>query len=236
MAAANRVKCPPFIWLTLIATLGLYVPYALAQTAEKINARILPTIWQSSLYILAGDEISIYAGIQNNSGLDFSGSVTFHVDDAEIAKVSFYSSSESLQEIGAKWTATGEGKHVAWAEVAVDLPEGKELLSYESDRSAFEVVEMPEALTFELAKEKVETILSAAADKVDEVAETLALKLESLKKPVPPEGSPVEPTTSANNLLAYAYNSGLDIISFLLRQWKWALAGAAVLTIIFSFV
>jgi len=51
---------------------------------EQINARILPLVWYSVLSINNEDSIRIYAGIQNNSGIDFTGTATFYVDDKAI--------------------------------------------------------------------------------------------------------------------------------------------------------
>lgn len=47
-----------------------------SSTSTKINARILPTIWYSTLSVNDGDSIKIYAGIQNNSGLNFTVTMT----------------------------------------------------------------------------------------------------------------------------------------------------------------
>jgi hypothetical protein len=70
-----------------------------SSTPIKINARILPTVWYSTLSVNDGDSIKIYAGIQNNSGVDFVGTSTFYVDDKEISNISFLSKADSLRDI-----------------------------------------------------------------------------------------------------------------------------------------
>ena len=80
--------------LTLVACFSIGASNTFAQGTSigttTINARILPTVWYSSLSVNDGDSIKIYAGIQNNSGINFIGTASFLVDDKEISKVSFF--------------------------------------------------------------------------------------------------------------------------------------------------
>ena len=63
-----------FFIFTILFTGGLLkISAAETTTPTQINARILPLIWYSTLSINDGDSIKIYAGIQNNSDLDFTG-------------------------------------------------------------------------------------------------------------------------------------------------------------------
>src|ERR1035437_485667 len=89
--------------LTLVACFSIGASNTFAQgtsvSPTTINARILPTVWYSSLSVNDGDSIKVYAGIQNNSGINFTGIASFLVDDKEISKVSFSSTAPSLKDI-----------------------------------------------------------------------------------------------------------------------------------------
>ncbi|MBI2065764.1 MAG: hypothetical protein HYT68_01705 [Candidatus Zambryskibacteria bacterium] len=165
------------------------------------------------------------------------------MDDTKIAETIFDSTSDSLEKVSAEWVATN-GKHFVQAKIDAKLPENKELLSYETDRA---VLEISRVLTLEEVKEETEQILSAIVEKADEAAESFASRLESFKKPISSEikasesnGSSLPemeaaPASINNGVVASAYNAGIDLISFLLKEWKWTLASLAVFAIIFSF-
>lgn len=246
----------PISTFALVAgfVLVLNLPVVWAQEAtEKINAQILPTIWYSSLDAKEGDKLRIYAGIQNNSGLQFSGSVMFYVDDAKIGEVPFTSESETLKEISAEWTAI-LGKHLFQAKLQAKLPEGKAFLSSESDKTSFEI---SEPLTLEKVQADALKTLLAVEEKIDEAAKVFADKLESMKSsaveenPVKIIASKFVPTkylasgTSSaaaaggevgnDALLASVLNSSLNLASILIRNWPWTLAGLALLYLFFKF-
>lgn len=240
------------IFLSVALLIFNYSSVAFAQTAEKINAQILPTIWYSSLSVKEGDKIKVYAGIQNNSGVNFSGTVTFYADSAKIAQAPFNSASDSLKEVSAEWLAS-KGRHLFQAKLDADLPAGKELLSYESEES---FVDVSHTLTIEEVKEDAIETLVTVKEKIDEAAETFAEKLESMKKPesedisikslasqfVPSKFLSSESDNSTDNskidsdsLLASVFNSGIDLAGILIRNWHWTLAGLAALYLFFKF-
>ncbi|MDP2641938.1 MAG: hypothetical protein Q8P21_01440 [bacterium] len=254
-----------FTFICLGLTMMPFLPLVSAEEAvkEKINARVLPTVWFSSLEVIEGDKVKVYAGIQNNSGIDFSGLVIFYADDTEIGRTSFDSRSDSLIEVSVGWTAK-EGRFSFQAKVETTLPGEKALLSYESEKA---VLLVSRTLTLAEVKEDTKNILSAVAEKVDEAAVSFAQKLESFKKPNLPEtetksvelgtsSTGAEPEADSNDeslagkpgnsfyglfndggssLLASAYNAGLDLTGFMALKWKWTLVVLAILIIIISF-
>ncbi len=203
---------------------------------EKINARLLPTLWFSSLTAKEGDSVKVYAAIQNNSGINFSGAVIFSADNAEIGKVSFSSPTDSLKEISVVWRAIAGGKHTFRAVVSTDLSSGTELVSSESGEASFDI---SRKITLEEVKENAGEIVNTIKEKVDELASTFADKLESTKNPITSNetsGKVLGTTTDARSLIpASVYNAGIDITSNLIRNWMWTLSGLTVLGLVWSF-
>jgi hypothetical protein len=231
-----------------------------AAQPERINARILPLLWYSALSIDGGDTITIYAGIQNNSGIDFTGTAAFSVDGKNIAEVPFTSKNDSLRDISARWVAD-PGPHTVQATITASLPSGKTLVAYESDKSNITVSQ-------KAAKEAVTTNVldtaSAIVSKTDALAGALADKIESFKKPAEVAQGAVEgaettagksngdsntqaeekgsvlnasigptPESGATPLAAEAhsaFNIALGGLAFLVRHWPWVLG---ILLVIF---
>ncbi|MCX6715649.1 MAG: hypothetical protein NT077_01370 [Candidatus Taylorbacteria bacterium] len=171
-----------FSLLTLVACFssGALNTFAQETTSSptKINARILPTVWYSSLSVNDGDSIKIYAGVQNNSGIDFSGTASFLVDDKEISKVSFSSTADSLKDISTNWAAD-PGSHNVQVKISTSLATDKTLVSYESDKSAISITRK---ITTEVVGETALNTATSIVAKADDIASVLADKIESFKK------------------------------------------------------
>jgi len=168
----------------LIGVLTLVAPnISLAQTTNSspvvINARVLPTVRYSTLTVTDGEVVKIYAGIQKNSGVNFKGTAIFYVDDKEISKGAFSSMADSLIDVSANWVAL-PGTHKVQVGVSTDLPVGKNLVSYSSDK-------VDVSITRKIDLEAVQaTALNTANDilaSVNGVADGLATKIEGYKTP-----------------------------------------------------
>lgn len=253
------------IFTLILISLALSFPsriFAQTSTApQQINARILPLVWYSTLSINEGDSIKIYAGIQNNSGISFSGTATFYVDDKEISKSSFVSPNDSLKDVSTDWV-TSPGSHDVQVKITTSLPADKILVSYESDKSNVNIVQK---ITPELIGT---TVLSAASNiisKTDNLANALADHIESFKKPVDVLsldansensktnntkvvsssgsqtksgsvlGASTGPVSNQNTKIQSAFNIALDALAFLVRNWMWTLGGIILLFLIIKF-
>lgn len=186
-----------FIAGMLVFSFG-FCANALAQTAsatDLINAEILSNVWYSTTApINQGDTINIYAGFQNHSLKNLSGTAGFYVDDLEIKKVDFTASPKSLIKLETKYTAV-TGSHKAQVKI-LDIKEIQDsetatlsvdnLLAKETEKKDFSVVE-PQ-LTQEAVLEKVANIANTVVNKGNQYADTLANYMESLKTPT--ENSP----------------------------------------------
>jgi hypothetical protein len=225
-----------------------------AQTASstpiKINARILPTIWYSTLSVNDGDSIKIYAGIQNNSGIDFSGTAVFYVDNEEISKKTFTSEKESLKDVEVNWVAS-PGTHSVEVKISTNLSSDKELVSYESDKSRISITRK---VTLEEVKETAITTAVNILDKADELASNLAQKIEGMKQPTDSISSDIKNSVSssaankgrvlgvststaisdyksASNKTNYFLNILLSFVAFLVLNWKWVILGIIILIV-----
>lgn len=208
----------------------------------EINARILPTIWYSTLSINEGDNVKINAGIQNNSGLGFTGMATFLVDDKEISKIPFSSTADSLKDISANWIANS-GDHSVQVKISsTSLASGKTLVSYDSDKSNVSIIKK---ITPVSTKDAVLNTASSIVAKTDDLATSLANQLESLKKPITIAekkadalGTSTSPTSNPNgkknSQMDSVFNIFMDSLAFLVRNWKWTLSGLVVLFLLYK--
>ena len=112
------------------------------------------------------------------------------------------------------------------------------------------LVTLPD-ISIENVKDGALKLAKAVPDKVDELADGLADKLESTKNTpqvrlaeTGAENPQVLGTSSdsaksnkgdKSNLTASAYNAGVDVLSLLLRNWMWTLSGLAVLALFWTF-
>jgi hypothetical protein len=165
-------------------------------TPTQINARIMPLIWYSTLSINEGDSIKVYAAIQNNSGVSFTGNAVFYVDDKEILKKTFISADDTLIDVYADWVAN-VGSHGVQVKITAILPTNKELVSYESDKSK---VSITRKITAEVVQEVTRNTITNIVNKIDEIASSSANKVEGLKKPVAGNsvGANINVTSSGN--------------------------------------
>lgn len=95
MRTALKIK---FLILFFVFTVAVPV---LAQTA--LNAGFVDGIWYSKTPFFDGDEVRIYAVIQNQSGFDISGEVEFFSDDKLLSKSDFSAVNGRLIEKWADW-------------------------------------------------------------------------------------------------------------------------------------
>ncbi len=223
---------------------------------EQINARILPTIWYSDLNIKEGDTVKVFAGIQNNSNTNWTGNAVFLVDNVEIAKQAFTSNSDTLKDISANWKVSSGTHDIQVKITANNLPEGKTLVAYETNKSTLSV---NINITKEDVKEKINDTAVKVLDKTNSLAEVLAEKLDDYKKPDTEKikiselidgvkGKVLGTTTQskaqkddfsigkfAGNAFDSAWNVVIDTFKFLINNWKWSLAGLLVLYLLYKF-
>jgi len=225
-----------------------------SSTPVQINARILPLIWYSTLSINDGDSVKIYAGIQNNSGINFTGTATFYVDDKNISDSPFTSLNDSLKDVSANW-AVKPGSHNIQVKIVTSLPPNKALVSYESAKSSINITRK---ITQEVVKDTVINTISYVISKIDEVVIPLVNKIENLKKPVDDAAENItvqnadvyNPTQKNNNAVLGAstssipnsktnnnktnsiFNKALDGLAFLVKNWLWTLGVIVLLLLI----
>jgi len=172
--------------------------FAQGTAPTTINARILPTVWYSTLSVNDGDSIKIYAGIQNNSGTNFTGTATFYVDDKEISTSPFSSTADSLKDVSADWVAN-PGDHNVQVKVSTSLPTDQVLVSSSSDKSTISITQKINPITPEIVGTAVLNTASGIVSNVENLANSLADKIDSFKKPVV-SASSVSLTDSKNNI------------------------------------
>jgi len=143
-----------------------------------INAKILPSIWLSKLTVTEGDNLIIYAAIQNNSGLDFVGTASFTVDDLEQPSQTFNSHSGQLLEISSSWLAV-TGDHQISASIKTSLSSNQTLISYQT-----EIIDLKVKAKI-IPRVTVPGSLASYIGMVDEVVTPVISDIESWKKAIP---------------------------------------------------
>ena len=167
---------------TISVILSVYImsaSVALAASPTIINARVLPTVWYSTLSVNDGDSIKIYAGIQNNSGVDFTGTATFYVDDAVLNSTSFSSVSGNLIYVTMGWVAQ-PGTHNVQVSIATSLSADKTLVSASSDKSSISIIRNITAASVQNAVVNTGTTV---INNINGIANNLADRVEATKDP-----------------------------------------------------
>lgn len=165
------------------------------EATTEINARVLPTIWYSTLSIRPDESIVIYGAIQNNSGVDFSGTAIFLEGDREISRVPFSSLSGVLEVVSARWKAS-VGYNAVRIRVETKLPDGMRLVSDASDSSrALVTPEITVEKAKEVASQAVSTAFSSAvsfgSDVIGKASEAIKEKAGELASGSGEEGAGV---------------------------------------------
>jgi len=212
-----------------------------ASTTNVINAEVLYNVWYSTTTVNEGDEINIYAGFQNHSGENISGSAGVFVDNIQISKVDFTTNPRSLIKLEAVYTAV-RGEHI----VQIKILDIKNLLASETEKKKLSVkYQITSADVLNSAKKVTNSII----DIIDIYTAKAADYVENLKQPV--ENSDIVSNSSsstsietqstntqndeqitATNWKTYSYNLLLDIVAFLLRHWVWTFS-AVILFVLY---
>ncbi|MFA6227039.1 MAG: hypothetical protein WC631_00970 [Candidatus Paceibacterota bacterium] len=165
-----------YIWFISI----IFLTREVFANTNQINAGILSSVWYSSININDQDLVKIFGAIQNHSDITFSGIASIFVDDELNSKVNFTSTKDSLLEISGPWKAL-EGRHSVQIKITeINGVSTSSLLSFESDRTSLSITK---PITLEVVKENTQKIAENVVQKIDVVANALADKIETYKKP-----------------------------------------------------
>ena len=101
----------------LISLILLILPVCVVSADSSLNAGFVSGIWYSDTKFFAGDDIRIYSALQNRSGYDIQGEVSFYVDNELIDTTEFSALSDRLIETWSDWKAI-DGDHVVKVEIS----------------------------------------------------------------------------------------------------------------------
>ncbi len=242
--------------ILLFLSFGFYTNVS-AQTAsstQTINAEILSNVWYSTTTINEKDTINIYAGFQNHSDKNLSGTALFYVDDLEINKVKFDSNSKSLIKLETPYTAVS-GNHSVQVKI-LEIHSASDASISVSSLQAFESEKKSLNVKYQITTEKVvntaTNIANNVVNTIDKYASNLANTVEDLKTPVENTnqnqvssstlkqgavlGTSTRAVSTPNNAPGFSfYNLFLDILAFLLRHWIWTFVISIFLILYFIF-
>ncbi len=234
-----------FIFLAFTFSTLVSVPIA-ALAAADLNARILPTVWFSSLSPKAGDVIYVHGAVQNESGKSFSGTAHFFVDGVDIGSVAYTSASGDLRDVNHAWKAVS-GTHRVQVKVSAGLPEGGSLISYESDLVSISVKITVDAETIKVAQEGIVVAASSVAAKADTFLQGVADSIDGYRKEKVAEGAARQAVSGKGQVLGASTsrvaasaesavtNGGLSALSFLIHHWIWTLSAGLIIWLFFKF-
>lgn len=256
---------------TGVVTASATVP-ATAPATTTINARILPTVWYSSLNVNDKDSIKIYAGIQNNSEVTFNGVAIFFVDGTALASTTYISIPDSLKDVSVDWVAQG-GDHEVKVSISANLPTTSAsrtpvvyaLVSNTTDISKITVVRH---ITVAVVADAVGQTLLSAVKTIDAATASLADDILSMKSTSTgvhvntstttntaasagnvaaevakkQKGSVLGTTTKSDTsndvatgntdvVMKSLFNIALDVLAFLVRNWKWTIVGIVIILV-----
>jgi len=253
----NRTVSPLFsLGILLFLFFGFYtnVFAQTTSTVQTINAEILSNVWYSTTKINEGNTINIYAGFQNYSDLNLSGTAGFYVDDLEINKIKFDSNSKSLIKLETPYTAIS-GNHSVQVKI-LEIHSNSDASISVDNLQTFVSEKKSLNVKYQITMDTVVTTATNVADSVvntiDKYASTLADTVEALKTPVEDTtdsqisssapkhgtvlGTSTEAFSAANKASGFSfYNLGVDILAFLIRHWLWTFVALIFFTLFFIF-
>lgn len=234
----------------------------IASSTSLINAEILSNVWYSTTTISEGENINIYAGFQNHSLDNLSGTVGFYIDDIQISKSNFIANPKSLIKFEANYKPV-RGVHTAQAKILDIAEEGintnklsiDNLLSKQTEKDRFSVSYKIEVID-KKPIDKVEDVALNIKKSIDNEAESLATQLESYKKPIQiisdinektnqltqgkTSGTVIKNSSSEKNNKTESgtpiTNTLIDAGAFVIRKWMYSFATiiAVILFIVFK--
>jgi len=210
-----------------------------AETAP-LNAGLVGSIWYGATPVVFDTEVKIHSAFYNESDREIEGVAVFRDNETELGKVSFIAKSRSVTPLSLSWRTT-EGVHV----LSVSIEGTDAMVTTAHTKTSIEikkpvVVLPPKApskpLTLETVKTTtVQTILDLT-EKVDTYTAALAESLQSEKVSTNPSPNQVregqvlgieseavikDSDTSTKGLLVTAKNTGVDGITWIVRNWQW---------------
>ncbi|MGB8816155.1 MAG: hypothetical protein WCC74_02920 [Minisyncoccia bacterium] len=187
----NKLFSYCFIVFISLFSFGFYTnafAESATTTSSLINAEILSNIWYSTTTLTEGNEITIYAGFQNHSNKNLSGTAGFYLDNIQIGKVDFTANSKSLIKLENKYTAV-RGEHTAQVKV-LDIVEMREttpiklaienLLASETEKKGISVKYQ---ITTADVLNTAQNVSNNIVNNINTYTENAADYLESLKQP-----------------------------------------------------
>lgn len=127
--------------ILFFSLLVLISPVTHAATTE--NAGFVQGMWYSKFPFFVGDDVRIYAGIQNRSGSDITGTVEFYAGNTKLGSMPFAALEGRLVETWTDWKAT----------------EGDKAISARIVNAARSVAgKAPEAITLEFSTTKPDSV------------------------------------------------------------------------------
>ncbi len=89
----------------LITTTVLSLTFVVSVEAAGLNAGFVQGIWYSKFPFFEGDDVRVYTAIQNRSGFDLTGKVTFYVNDTQMGVSDFSAVDGRFIEVWTDWKA-----------------------------------------------------------------------------------------------------------------------------------
>lgn len=109
-----------FLFKISVSLVAISAVFSLANAPvfaqEEVNAGFVGGIWFSSDPFFAGDDVRVYAAIQNQSGLDLIGTVQFFDNDNLISESDFSIISGGLIGVWTDWKVA-EGEHSFYGKI-----------------------------------------------------------------------------------------------------------------------
>lgn len=104
----------------------LFLPVSFV-SAQELNAGFVQGLWYSKVPFFAGETVRIYTAIQNNSGFDITGTVTFLDNGESVGESVFSAVNGRIVEVWTDWEVT-QGNHSVGANIkeALKVEVGKE--------------------------------------------------------------------------------------------------------------
>ncbi|MBY0328957.1 hypothetical protein K2Q02_02595 [Patescibacteria group bacterium] len=227
--------------------------FALVSITTRVSAQSLPmnaglvgSIWYDSSPVVFDTTIKINTAFYNESDTEITGVAVFKDGEVLLGSDAFVAAPRSVTPLSVAWKTT-EGTHA----VSVNIEGSDVQMSVIQTTTTLEikkpVVVVPvtpsKPLTLETVKDTAINTIVGLTQKVDSYTDALAESIQSQKNPPPLTDQKREgqvlgieseeqislTATDAPSIIITAKNTGIDSITWIVRNWQWGALALLVL-------
>lgn len=233
-----------YLWAIVFAVMSITL--RVSAQSLPINAGLVESIWYGSSPVVFDTTIKIHSAFYNESDREITGVALFRDGEVLLGSDAFVATPRSVTPLSVVWKVT-EGIHTLSVSIeGEDLQIGttKTTTTLEIKKPVVVVPVTPsKPLTLKTVKDTAVSTIVSLTQKVDSYTDTLAENIQAQKNITSSTDQASEGQvlgieseeqvqltgTDAPSIVVTAKNTGIDSITWIVRNWQW---GALVLLVL----